>query len=238
MWLSQEWTMCCSASHSGPVPCHGLCLLVKLEYITAMCWEHVNQKVIFLCYSAPRRIKKHFKISFPTPYLVEISFCHDPDFSCSVISHFISKLCRHVLLFSSSVCVISLPPVFFSVPFPHLSFARLPPPAPHRLISVCECECVVFVCPLCISPASSSIILAFLLLTSRYVLVLCSLCFYWFVRLHFVSALLSLLCVFVILHHFWFSWILIVFFCCCFFFFFFILSVSRVFLHFGSTLLS
>lgn len=187
-WLSQEWTMCCSASHSGPVPCHGLCLLVKLEYITAMCWEHVNQKVFFLCYSQLRRIKTSSNSLF---------WCVLP--LVWLKSLFVMTLIFLVLLFYFQIVPSCVAFQFlllcdfptssvFSVPFPHLSFARLPPPAPHRLISVwvCVCECVVFVRPLCFSPASSSIILAFLLLTSRYVLVLCSLCFHWFVRLHFV----------------------------------------------------
>lgn len=78
-------------------------------------------KSVFLVLQSTKEDKNHFKfpfLMFPTPCLVEISFCHDPDFSCSVISYFISKLCRHVLLFSSFFCVISLHPVFFFRSFP------------------------------------------------------------------------------------------------------------------------
>lgn len=107
------------------------------------------------------------------------TICDDPGFCCFVISCFILKSCPHLSCFSPSLCVISLLPVFY---VPSLTCSLLPPPRP--LVSVYK----VFV----LSPCLRQIVPVFLVcllqcysrgspvLTSWYALVLCSLCFHWF----------------------------------------------------------
>ena len=149
-------------------------------WIIVMRQKRQSEEVLLNCGSVTNSGREHTTLS------------HDPDFCCPVISCFILKLCPHVSLFSPSLCVISLLPVF-PVSFPHLLFS---PP-----LSTCSSsphQCVYNPCALLLSSSDRS---CFPVLLSWCVFVLCSLCFLICTLLLF-AALLLLLCVFAFVTHF------------------------------------